>query len=336
MSGPPDLIDRVVAISSELELERVPADVEELAGIVVADSVAIASVGAREPEMVSLVQLLAQQDLVGTGGATILGHTQARTNAPTAAFLNGTSGTFSALDSVAAGTGHPAMHVVPAAVAAAEVGHASGQSLLEGVIIGYEVAARLHQVFLIRPPAHPNGHLGAIGAAAAVARILNRDPVSCARIAGTVPLLTIRRACYEGATARNVWFGLAAQSAVMAAFLDEAGFLGSSSAAGTAFGDIVGKWGDPQTALASLDYQKLAVTRNLFKRHAACYGVHLALDAVAEMDLPSPRALRKITVEVPDLDNTKVNNGLPLHANMLAAQFSLPYAVATAVATGST
>lgn len=107
-----------------------------------------------------------------------------------------------------------------------------------------------------------------------------------------------------------------------------AGFKGSGRSLVTALGSIAGQVVKPEAVAAPLDYGNLALSRTLFKRHAACYRTHGALDALAAMDLPEPECVRRIVVEVPQHHAELAQ--LPLAANTLAGQFSLPYSVATA------
>jgi len=63
----------------------------------------------------------------------------------------------------------------------------------------------------MRYPVHSHGHLGAVGAAVAVARLDGEDPLAVASIAAGTPLLTSWQPCYEGATVRNTFIGYAAR-----------------------------------------------------------------------------------------------------------------------------
>ncbi|MDT7649165.1 MAG: hypothetical protein QOI36_571 [Pseudonocardiales bacterium] len=335
-------IEDAVTAAVRLELTRVPDAVLELAGRVMADTVAVATAGARSSEIVRLVELDVAEGLVaasGDGGsgwagrrsATVLTSPTRRAAPALAAYLNATSGTFLELDEGMRPTGHPAMHIVPAAIAVAESGHVSGEELLRAVLAGYEVTSRLFRAFRLRYPLHPHGHFGAVGAAVAVALLEGTDPVRSALIAGTTPLLPVWQACFEGATARNSYTGLAAQSGVRSCVLARAGFTGSAEALDVAFGTLVGELIDPGALAAELDYDDLGITRNYFKRHSACALTHAAIDAVLELDLPSAKTIRHVRVET-------VANNMKLdrqpRPNDLSGRFSLPYAVATAILLG--
>lgn len=349
MSAVAALLDRAVTVSAGLDLARVPGELLTRTGYVIADTVAVSRGGAREPAFRRLVELARSAGMVGTrdvsppvpsgstlGGtslrsATVLSSPTCRSTPEYAAFLNATAGSFLELDEGMRPTGHPAMQVVTAALGVAEHLGASGPALLRAVLAGYETTSRLFRGFRLRYPVHPHGHFGAIGAAVAVALLEGTDPVAAARIAATTPILSVWDACYEGATARNTWMGLAAQSGVRASMLARAGFTGSARALEVAFGEVAGELVDEDAIRAALSYDELGIRSNYFKRHSACALSHAAIDAMYRLELPDPGAIRRIVVET-------VSNNLKLNRrpepNDLSARFSLPYAVAAVAVLG--
>jgi 2-methylcitrate dehydratase PrpD len=333
MSAPIVDLDRLVATAARLDLSLVPEGVRRHAGLVVADTVAVAAAGARTPEMAALVAADEAEGLVGaTHPATVLTAPARRGPAAHAAFLNATAGTFLELDEGMRPTGHPAMHVVPAALAAAERAHATGADLLRAVLVGYEVAARLFRAVRLADGVHPHGHIGAIGAAVAVALLDGVDPAAAARIAATSPLLPVWQACYEGATARNTYTGHAASSGVRASVLARAGFTGAAGALDVAFGRVAGEVADPSALTAPLDHDALAVSRNYLKVHSACALSHTAIEAALQLGRVDPRQVREVRVETVAVNLKIARQARP---NDLSARFSLPYAVAAALTSGA-
>ena len=302
---------------------------------VVADTVGVSLAGGRTPEMVRLRDArLSGDPLVPAaperGGATVLAPGAVPAAAEEAAFLNATAGSFLELDEGMRPTGHPAMHVLPAALAAAEVAHRSGAELLGAVVAGYEVAARLFTAFRLTPPTHPHGHVAGVGAAVAVALLLGEDPHAVAWIAATTPTIPVWNACYEGATARNTAMGLAAQNALRAVVLHRAGFRGSAESVGALFGQVTGHVVAADALTEAVDPGHPAILRNYFKRHSACALTHGAIDAVLSLP-PVP------VEEISAVEVRTVANNLKLDRqaapNDLSARFSLPYAVAAALTT---
>ncbi len=322
-------VAELAAAAAALRLDDVPEPVRRHAATVLADTVGVIMGGARRPEIAALV---ASDDLDATppGGAQILAPGLPRAEAARAAFVNATAGTFLELDEGYRPTGHPAVHVVPAALAAAQSLHRSGRELLAAVLSGYEVTARLFEAFGLRYPLHPHGHFGAIGAAVAVARLRCAPPGPPARIAGTLPLLSLWQPCYEGATARNAYAGVAAAIGIVANRLASAGFTGSRAALPTAFGELVGEPRRPESLHEPVRPDRLRILGDYLKLHSACALSHAALDAVLQLR-PDPAEVESIEVET-------VSNNLKLDRqaadNDLSTRFSLPYAVAAAVIKG--
>ena len=328
----------LTAVDRAVDLARSPVPDHVLAHtrLVVADTVGVAIAGGRSPEIRALIAPDAPDALSprmdGGGECTLLSPGAGRTDPETAAFVNATAGTFLELDEGMRPTGHPGMHVVPAALAAAEALHADGTSLLRAVLAGYEVTARLFGAYRLRYPTHPHGHFGAVGAAVAVALLAGEDPRAAATVAATTPLLPVWDACYDGATTRNSFTGVAASTGVRSVRMARAGFTGSAQALDTAFTELVADLVDLSALTGPTDPDRPAVTRNYFKRHSACALAHGALDAILEMSLPPADEIDRIHVET-------VSNNLKIarapRPNDLSARFSLPYAVAAAV-TGRT
>lgn len=331
-------IDIAVQRAAELDLALVPEQTLRRARLVIADSVAVAIAGARTPEVAALVALDGHEALVtpedrpGAGHtATVLTTPRLRAHPAHAAFLNATAGTSLELDEGMRPTGHPAMHVVPAALAVAEQVHASGADLVRAVLAGYEVSSRLFRTFRLRQGVHPHGHVGAVGAAVAVALLDGTDPVTAARIAATSPLLPVWQVCYDGATARNTYTGHAAQSGVRASALARAGYTGSADALKVAYGQVAGEIAEESALTAPLRYDDLGITRNYFKVHSACALSHSAVEAALAVAPVPPADIRQVRVDTVAV-NLKIDRQ-PV-ANDLSGRFSLPYAVATALVLG--
>lgn len=323
-----DILAKSVEAAASLELPQVPEAIVAHAGRVVADTIGVIVAGARSAEIQALADMLDTP-----GAATVLTPRRRRLAAPAAAFLNATAGTFIELDEGMRPTGHPAIHVVPAALSVAESTGARGSDLLQAVLAGYELTSRLFMAFRLTYPVHPHGHFGGIGAALAVSLLEGADPLQATRIAGTTPLLPVWEPCFEGATARNAYTGWSAEMGVRSSTLARAGFTGSPAALASSFGQIAGQMVDEAALHAPLDYERLGITRNYFKRHSACALSHAALDAILSGPHPPASQIEDVLVETVS-NNLKLDR-LP-HANALSGRFSLQYAVATALVVGRT
>lgn len=324
----------LVSSAAGLPLESVPSAVREHATRVIADTIGVALGGGKRPEVQSFVR--GEEPLftpLSSGDAQLLVPGLPGTDPAAAAFVNATAGTFLELDEGYRPTGHPAMHVVPAALATAQVLRSTGREFLAAVLAGYEVTARLFEAYRLTYPLHPHGHFGAVGAAVAVARLRNADAEEPAAIAATLPLLPVWQPCYEGATARNAYTGMAARVGVTANRMAVAGFTGSREAQKVAFGELVGELVNPGVLTQPVDPENLRITRNYLKIHSACALSHSALDAVLALGPLSSGEIESVEVETVT-NNMKIARRA--RQNDLSTRFSLPYAVAAAIVHGHT
>lgn len=328
------MIPNLVSGAATLRIESVPDYVKAHAARTVADTIGVMLGGGKRPEVKEFIRGDGKLFPPLPGGSSrLLTAGFPGADPETAAFVNATAGTFLELDEGCRPTGHPAMHVVPAALAAAQALRASGGEFLAAVLGGYEVTARLFETFRLRYPLHPHGHFGAVGAAVAVARLRGEDPRGPAAVAATLPLLPVWQACFDGATARQAYTGTASALGIKANRLSSAGFTGSWNSLAVAFGELVGEILDQTPLEREIDPKTLAITRNYLKLHSACALSHSALDAV--FALGPPPAEKVEAVEIETISN---NMKIARHAepNDLSTRFSLPYAVAAALVHGHT
>ena len=320
---------------SNTEMNDMPAEAIARAKLVITDCVGAIVGGMAEPEMQALVHAE-----VSAGPATILG-TDKTTDPQTAAFLNGMAGTVLEMDEGNQfAKGHPGMHVFPALLAAAHGKTVSGGEFLRAFIIGYDVAARAGIGTNLRMSMHPHGTWGTLGAAAAVAAVHRLDQNQSAalmNIASSLTLATSRRTMLEGGTVRNAYTGVSNQMAHLAYRLWQAGISGEHDGIGTVFGTVVSDGFDDQAACAMLG-ERFEITRNYFKLHACCRYNHAALDALAELIdrhhvLANHKEIEHIEIASYSLA-AELDDQAP--RNMLAAKFSVPFAVATTLVRGDT
>jgi 2-methylcitrate dehydratase PrpD len=236
------------------------------------------------------------------------------------------------------GGGHPAIHVIPGALAVAEEMGADGGRLRERVVAGYEVGSRLGGATQARPNVHSHGTWGTISTAAAVARLNNLAPDEIRHVinlsASMSPANTWTPAL-EGATIRNAYPGRSGLEGILAVDLHRAGFTALDDAPSDVYGTILADGFEPGQAVEGLG-ETHRIEQNYFKLHACCRMNHPALDAIMAM-----RAEAKITPEqVARVRITSIPFGLRMTEtaprSMLGAKFSIPYAAAAALVLGRT
>jgi 2-methylcitrate dehydratase PrpD len=311
-----------------------PDEVCAKTALILADSIGAIVGGAAEPEVEALRSRVSQGS---TGPAALIGTTL--TAAPAvAALLNGTAGTTLEMDE---GNqfckGHPGMHVIPAALAEAARLNAggtpvSGRALLSAIALGYEAAARVGIATALRPSMHPHGTWGAIGAVAAVLRLRGADGDAIREgmnIAASLGLTTSRRTMLEGGTVRNVFAGVSNQMGMLAADMVGSGFCADQDGVGHVFGKVASESFNANALSFDLG-TRWEVMRNYFKMHSCCRYNHATLDVLAMLRAQDPGLdagqVEHVTVDTYSL---AVELDDPAPRNVLAAKFSVPFAVAT-------
>jgi 2-methylcitrate dehydratase PrpD len=332
-----DYLTPLCDFAARIRFEDLPPAVVSRARQVVADTLAVIAAGAREPE----IRALAEQLAGGDGPASLLGDGR-RTGALPAALINGAAGTFLELDEGNQfGRGHPAIHVLPAVLAVCEEKRLSGRELILALALGYEVGTRIGIAAKIRMSMHPHGTWGTTGAAAAVAKLCGYRAEGFREIinlSSCLALATSRKTMLEGATVRNVYSGVSNHMGLLAHHLVAAGFTGEADGLRTVYGAVISESFDPAAMTAELG-ERWEIARNYFKQHACCRYNHAALDALlavmarAPGGRLSPGAVAGVEVETYSLAAQLCDRG---PRNMLAAKFSIPFAVATTLVHGGT
>lgn len=327
-------LDTLAAFVADFRLESLkPATVEQTSYVML-DTIGAIAGGAAEPEMQALTAKLAVSP---AGEASVIG-TDKKAVSAAAAFLNGTAGTFLEMDEGNRfAKGHPSIHALPAVWALAEIKGLSGKAVVEALILGYEIGARIGIAAALRPDMHPHGTWGTVGAATAVAKLLGYDAAQIREtinVASSLTLATSKRTMLEGGTVRNAYAGISNRMALMAIDLIEAGFVGERDGLSSVFGRVVSETFDTAKMIDGLgrDWQ---IDHNYFKLHSCCRYNHGALDALDLLlarEPVAPDAVERVDV-ASYLYAAELDDQAP--RNTLGAKFSVPFAVATRLVRGS-
>ena len=323
-------LDAFSAFISQTRFDAIPTDTVSRAKLIIADCVGAIVGGSAEPEILAFTN-----SIKSSGTSRILG-SSSLTDPQTASLINGTAGTVLEMDEGHQfARGHPGMHVFPALLSAAErtTETISGKDFLTAFIVGYDIAARIGIATSLNANMHPHGTWGVIGAAAALGALHRLDEMQLAEllnIASSLTLATSRKTMLEGGTIRNAYTGVANQMGHLAYQLFMAGFTGEQDGIGSVFGGVVSSNFDVEAALESIG-SRYEVNRNYFKLHACCRYNHAALDALWVLidkhpELQYPDQIDRIHIESYFLA-AELNDQKP--RNMLAARFSIPFAIAT-------
>lgn len=243
--------------------------------------------------------------------------------------------------------GHAAVTIVPAAMAIAEEVGASGRDLVAAVAAGLEVTIAILRAIGRGHRAEGRGFrttsiAAPVGAAMACAKLLRLDQgqaLNAIGLAGACANNGLMPSLAPTAGAFGMdkdWVnGLSAQLAVNAARLAQRGMTASDAvvtgergiAASHAHGDAM-PLETPASGTPNLQFVAL-------KKYAACYGVHTAMEAAIDLRRRhglSPDDIDRVVVRIKS-DSSETLSGRRI-ANHMAARFSLPYSVASAVVRG--
>ena len=328
-----DYLEKFSGFAAGVTFAQLPEDVREQTRWIVADTIAAIVAGSAEPELRSFA---ARQSATGPAALIGLGRTA---DADTAALVNGTGGTFLEMDEGNRfSKGHPAIHVLPAALALCQARFADAGTFLSAVVTGYEVGSRLGSASQLRSAMHPHGTWGTVGAAAACARVAGVDQRAmreAINIGASLTTATSRKTMLEGGLVRNAYAGVSNRTGLLALDLAESGFTGERDGLSSLFGAIVSERFDTAVLLRDLgeDWQLM---HNYFKLHSCCrfnHGTLDALDAIAARgELPAADLVEHVQVDSYAYA-AELSDKAP--RNTLAAKFSVPFAVATRLVNGS-
>jgi 2-methylcitrate dehydratase PrpD len=330
-----DYLDTLSDFASGLDYAKLDHEVKDQVGWILADTLAAIVAGSAEPELRAIAT---RQPAGPYHPAQLIGLAQNSTP-EAAAFINGSAGTFLEMDEGNRfSRGHPAIHVIPAALALSQERQADAAQFMAAVVVGYEVGSRFGAASQLRGAMHPHGTWGTLGAAAACARIAEIDSKSMRQainIAASLTTATSKQTMLQGGLVRNVYAGLSNRHGLLALNLAECGFSGEHDGPSSLLGDIISESFQADAAVDGLG-QDWHVMHNYFKMHSCCRYNHGTLDAIDHMSaaekLPYIDDIDRIEVDTYHLA-AELNDPSP--QNTLAAKFSVPFAVATRLVTHS-
>jgi aconitate decarboxylase len=325
--------------ASGLTLADVPAEVIAYLKTCLLDSIGCGLFGALQPwgRAVSDVAI----DLSGGGAASLFARRE-KVSPADAALANGTAiHGFELDDAHVASSLHPGSVALPASLAIAEVEGASGEQFLAALAAGYEVGLRLGVCAGVAHSTsgyHVTGTVGAVGAAAAAARVLSLSPLQFAHALGIGATqaagLYVARL---GAMTKRFHAGRAAQSGVLSAYLAQRGFTGGLEALEAPFGGFLstlrGQF-DAATMLSELGERWETALVGL-KPYAACASAHTTIDGVLELRSRglSVENLQRLTVWMSRKGH--LNIGWPYRPDeVITAQMNGSYAAAVSLIDG--
>lgn len=287
----------------------------------------------------------AQYALSEPGDEAVVGGTRQRASLPTAALLNGLAAHSIELDDTyEPASSHPGVAVWPAVLAVAESTSASLDAAVRAAIVGYDAACwagdRLDPNETYSRGFHPTGVTGPVGAAAAVATLLDLSPrrIEDAQAIATSGAGGLLAFLDDGAWTKPLHAGQAAATGLRAAMLAQAGFRAPAGAFNGPHG-LFHAFGGRVTTPARRAHGD-GVMRTSTKPFPCCRYAHPSIDALLTLrrvhgfDGADIAAINCAVLEagarlIADPPATK----LQIH-DQVDGQFSMPFLAALAVERG--
>jgi 2-methylcitrate dehydratase PrpD len=337
-----DLVQRC----HDLNYDALTDDVVDRVKYLVLDFIGVAARGALSESSGPVQKVILNFD-EARDGAVVIG-THLKASPAYAAMANGAAAHSLELDDVVNEASlHPAVAIIPAALAAAHLGGCSTKELIAAIATGYEVMIKLGVA--LDPAAHyargfhPTGTCGTMGAAITAAKILKLDQkammnalgIAGSQAAGSMEFLS------DGAFTKRLHAGWAAHSGIIAALLARENFTGPGTiiegrfgflhaySSGSKSGKVLQDWGDPWEVL-----------RTSIKPHACCRYKQGPIDGILKI-------MRENNIDASQIEKVILGilkAGFAIIAepqeqksnpkSIVDAQFSMPFGAAVAILYG--
>lgn len=341
------LSDSLAAFVAEHDCRKVPDTVRERAKLLMLDAIGIAFASSR---LEFAHKTLTALSGLGAGDANVIGM-PARLSLRDAVLMNGilVHG-LDYDDTYLPGSMHLTSSCVPAALGVAAHVGASGEDLLSACLLGLEIGARLGAASkggFLRAGFHATSVVGAFACTLIAGRLMQMSHsqlmmaqgIALSTAAGTLQPLQ------DGSWTKRMHPGWAGVCGITAASLAGQGFVGPSEAYEGRFGLFPAFLGEHASNLdLSLATSGLGehweFPRASVKLYPACHQLHAFMNAVIglkrqhSIDASQVESVRALITEaaVPVVCEPVAARQKP--ENSYAAQFSLPYAIACALARG--
>lgn len=276
------------AYVSSLRYEQLPDEVVAKAKECVLDALGCCLIGVTQPWTQMVLEMAREQG--GTAQATVPG-TDFRTSVSQAALIGSTAGHGFELDDIHVGAHlHPGSLTVPVALALGEWrGGIDGRVFITSVVAGYEAGLRIGLAATgshFMRGYHFQGTCGSFAAAASAARVLALTPEQSRHALGIAGSQAAGlMAAQEGAMAKRLHGGRAAQSGVYAALLAQRGFTGIPNVLEAPYGGFLSAYTDsaqPENLTRGLG-SHWHILEMGYKPYASAASTHTALYALQEV-----------------------------------------------------
>ena len=338
--------EKLSKVTADILFEEIPEKTVNLVKDCILDSIGTMLAGTTVSSPQILWNVLS--DYVAKTQESAIYNRGLKTSCMDAAFLNSTCAHSVEMDDFhRKGLVHPAVTIIPAALAVAEKQQSIGKELIIAVTMGYEAVCRLGMTTGVKQYArgfHPTATCGVFGAAIAAGRLWKLNDKVLANALGIAGGFAsgIKEWRVEGAMTKPLQVGRAAQSGVLAVALASGGYTGPKTV-------LEGKYGFCQAygTVSKIDEtfeglgKSFEIENISFKPYASCRFTHPAIEGVlrlkAEKGIEKHR-IKDILIKLPKemyLGVMSPEDRKYEPKTMSDAQFSLPYCIAAAIVKGN-
>lgn len=339
---------RLASLATDTEFREIPPEAISCAKNCILDCIGVAAVGSATPASTMVWETISS--ISGSRGvnAVVVGR-EGKVTPIDAALVNSTSAHSVELDDFhRKGSVHPAVSVIPAALAIAQQQSSTGAEFLSAVVVGYEVMIRVGMATCVAQferGFHPTSTCGVFGSAAAAGRLLGLNRLGLAHAFGIAGSFSggLREWKRDGTLTKPLQVGRATQNGALAAILASIGYTGPATVIEGELGFCRAYANGAGLLTQALDGlgDVFEIENIAFKPYASGRASHPAIDAV--LWLKANEGLRPSEIQ-----GVVVKLAKEMHRAVMwpedrkyrpetvsDAQFSLPYCVAAALLRGS-
>jgi 2-methylcitrate dehydratase PrpD len=333
---------QLASFLSSLQIADLPGRATELLKLCLLDTIGCA-LGGRDTEIGIVIDKLLRR--IGQGGPCTVVGSPVATAPEAAALANGVLAHALVFDDLHRHAKlHPGVATIPAALAAAELGGASGEMLLIALAAGYETTVRLGIAVDMASHRHKGwratGTAGSFGAAAAVARLLNLNAEAFHHALAAAAAQASGNWAFQKSGGMELYLaaGTAARNGLVSAFLAEAGFRGADdplTARDGGFFGLTSDSADPSQISKGLGAH-FRLLDTCIKMYPTCHSTQTGIDA--SINLRAKHGIRlgdvdRIVVRAGEI--TRLQCGWPYEpATPAKLIFHMGYAMALAIRNG--
>jgi 2-methylcitrate dehydratase PrpD len=310
---------------NQLSYDTLPAEVIEKAKAIVLDALGGQLACSTLPHGQMAIDFARRQ--AGPAHATVIG-TDFKTSVEHAALVNGIQGHGDEIDESLLGFGHASAVLVPTVLAVCEREHADGPTMIEGLVAGYDIAARIAKAgFNLDTLAPRNWQQGSTGgslaAAMAAGKVIGLDEERLRAALG----IAAEEACglqsmrtESGHMHKSLHMGVGARNGLNAAYLAQVGYGGVDNVLEppySIFQAFIPDAAKPEEMTSGLG-ERYDILASRFKRYSAGSPTHSAIASILGLmsdEGLTPDDLESIHVLMPTLEHDLLSQSLTLNIN---------------------